>query len=258
MAALSEFVSVVVSDGSQDAGLAMLLLSRPPTNAMTRQVYREIAAAAEELGRRDDVAVVILFGGHEIFSAGDDMPELRTLDPDEAGIAARVRREAVDMVAAIPKPTVAAITGYALGAGLTLALAADWRVSGDNVKFGATEILAGLVPGGDGMARLTRAVGPSRAKELVYSGRFFDAEEALALGLIDDMVAPDNVYDAAATWARRFLDGPRPALAAAKAGINAVYDAPADRERHAAEDRRYVEVFAAGQDAAAKGDSDGG
>ena len=157
-----------------------------------------------------------------------------------------MRREAIDAVAAIPKPTVAAITGYALGAGLTLALAADWRVSGDNVKFGATEILAGLVPGGDGMARLTRAAGASRAKELVFSGRFFDAEEALALGLIDEMVAPDDVYDAAAAWARRFLDGPRHALAAAKAGINDVFDLePA--ERLAAERRRYVEVFAAGQ-----------
>jgi enoyl-CoA hydratase len=224
VAALREFVSLVVSDGSQDAGLAMLLLSRPPTNAMTRQVYREIVAAADELTRRDDVAAVILFGGHEIFSAGDDMPELRTLTPPEAEIAARVRREAVDAVAAIPKPTVAAITGYALGAGLTLALAADWRVSGDNVKFGATEILAGLVPGGGGMARLARVAGASRAKELVFSGRFFDAEEALVLGLVDEMVAPDDVYDAAAAWARRFLDGPPHALAAAKAQINAVFE----------------------------------
>jgi enoyl-CoA hydratase len=219
---VSEFVSVVVSDGSQDAGLAMLLLSRPPTNAMTRQVYREIVAAADELGRRDDVAAVILFGGHEIFSAGDDMAELCVLGPDEAGVAAQVRCEAVEAVAAIPKPTVAAITGYALGAGLTLALAADWRVSGDNVKFGATEILAGRVPDSCGLARLTRAAGASKAKELVFSGRFFDAEEALALGVIDDMVAPDNVYDAAAVWARRFLESPPQALAAAKAGINAV------------------------------------
>ena len=224
MAALSEFVGVVVSDGSRDAGLAMLLLSRPPTNAMTRQVYREIVVAADELGRRDDVAAVILFGGHEIFSAGDDMPELGTLTPGEAGAADRVRREAVDAVAAIPKPTVAAITGYALGAGLTLALAADWRVSGDNVKFGATEILAGLIPGGGGMTRLARVAGASRAKELVFSGRFFDAEEALALGLIDEMVAPDDVYDVAAAWARRFLDGPPHALAAAKARINAVFE----------------------------------
>jgi enoyl-CoA hydratase len=224
VAALSEFVSVVVSDGSRDAGLAMLLVSRPPTNAMTRQVYREIAAAAAELGRRDDVAAVIVFGGHEIFSAGDDMAELRRLTAAEAEIAARVRQEAVDAVAAIPKPTVAAITGYALGAGLTLALAADWRVSGDNVKFGATEILAGLVPGRGGLARLTRAAGASRAKDLVFSGRFFDAEEALALGLTDETVAPDDVYDAAAAWARRFLDGPKQALAAAKAGINAVFE----------------------------------
>lgn len=219
-----EFVSVVASDGSQDPGLAMLLISRPPTNAMTRQVYREIAAAAAELGERDDVAAVILFGGHEIFSAGDDMPELRTLNASEADVAEQVRRAAVDAVAAIPKPTVAAITGYALGAGLTLALAADWRVSGDNVKFGATEILAGLVPGGGGMARLARMAGVSRAKELVFSGRFFDAEEAAALGLIDEMVAPDDVYDVAAAWARRFLDGPRHALAAAKAGINADFE----------------------------------
>ena len=251
---MSEFVSIVVSDGSQDAGLAMLLLSRPPTNAMTRQVYREIADAAVQLGQRDDVAAVILFGGHEIFSAGDDTPELQTLTAAEAETADRVRRRAVDAVAAIPKPTVAAITGYALGAGLTLALAADWRVSGDNVKFGATEILAGLVPGGGGMARLTRVAGASRAKELVFSGRFIDAEEALALGLIDEMVAPDDVYDAAAAWARRFLDGPTRALAAAKAGINAVFDDVSGLdtgERAAAERRRYVEVFGAGRGAGA-------
>src|SRR5690349_11558776 len=156
----------------------MLLLSRPPTNAMTRQVYREVITAAAELGRRDDVASVILFGGHEIFSAGDDLPELQTLSPAEADTTARVRSEAVEAVAAIPKPTVAAITGYALGAGLTLALAADWRVSGDNVKFGAPEILAGRIPGRDGMARLARVAGLSRTKELVFSGRFIDAEEA--------------------------------------------------------------------------------
>ena len=155
----------------------------------------------------------------------------------------------------------AAITGYALGAGLTLALAADWRISGDNVKFGATEILAGLIPGGGGMARLTLAAGASKAKELVFSGRFFDAEEALALGLIDEMVAPDDVYDTAVAWARRFLDGPRHALAAAKAGINAAFEDAVDQEpaeRLAAERRRYVEVFAAGHTGADKPDPRGG
>lgn len=237
---MTEFVSVHLD--ADRRGLGALVLSRPPTNALTRQIYREIAAAAAELGRRDDVAAVILFGGHEIFSAGDDMSALRALSAPEAETWVGVRHDALAAVATIPKPTVAAITGYALGAGLTLALSADWRISGDNVRFGATEILAGLVPDGAGIAHLTHIVGASRAKELVYSGRFFDAEEALALGLIDDMVAPDDVYDAAAAWASRFLDGPAHTLAAAKAGIDDVF-ALSTAERLAAERRRYVEVF---------------
>jgi enoyl-CoA hydratase len=211
---MREFVSVHVSD--EQPRVATLLLSRPPTNALTRQAYREIVAAAAEVGDRDDAAAVIVFGGHEIFSAGDDVAELRSLDADEAQTVARACREAVDALAAIPKPTVAAITGYALGSGLTLALAADWRVAGDNAKFGATEILAGLVPQG-GTAALVRAIGDSKAKDMVFSGRFVDAREALALGLIDEMVAPDGVYDAALAWARRFADHPPQVLAAAKA-----------------------------------------
>jgi enoyl-CoA hydratase len=211
---MNEYVSIHVSD--EQPGIATLLLSRPPTNALTRQVYREIACASGDLGDRDDIFAVILFGGPEIFSGGHDVPELRALGADEAEGAARVCREALDALAAIPKPTVAAITGYALGSGLTLSLAADWRVAGDNVKFGATEILAGLVPQG-GTARLARAVGESKAKDLVFSGRFMDAREAHALGLIDEMVAPDGVYDAAVAWAQRFADHPRQLLAAAKA-----------------------------------------
>ncbi|WP_099022568.1 enoyl-CoA hydratase [Mycolicibacterium palauense] len=240
-----EFVSV--HTGDEQPRVATLLLSRPPTNALTRQVYRELAEAAAEIGARDDVAAVILFGGHEIFCAGDDVPELRTLSPKEAGVAARVRHDAIEAVAAIPKPTVAAVTGYALGSGLTLALSADWRVGGDNVKVGATEILAGLIPGGGGMARLARAVGVSRAKDLVFSGRFVHAEEAAALGLLDEMVAPDHVYDAALRWAQRLVDGPAEALAAAKAVIDGVV---ATRPKRVIEERRrYVEVFLSSQDA---------
>lgn len=158
---------------------------------------------------------------------------------------ARVRHEAVQAVAAIAKPTVAAITGYALGSGLTLATAADWRVSGDNVKFGATEILSGRAADGGGLARLARTIGAGRAKELAYSGRFFDAEEALALGVIDEMVAPDGVYDAALTWARRFVGVPVPAMAAAKASIDAV-ETLSPAERAFADHRRYGGLFPAG------------
>jgi len=243
---MSEFVEVHTS--SQAPGVATLVLSRPPMNALTRQVYREITAAAAAVSARDDIAAVVLSGGHEIFCAGDDVPELRTLIASEAEVFARVRHDAVQAVASIAKPTVAAVTGYALGSGLALALAADWRISGDNVKFGATEILAGLVPDGAGLARLARTVGVSRAKELAYSGRFFDAEEALALGLVDDMVAPDGVYDAAVDWARRFVDVSPLALAAAKASIDDIATlGPA--ERAAADRRRFAEVFAAGGEA---------
>jgi enoyl-CoA hydratase len=103
------------------------------------------------------------------------------------------------------------------------------------------------------MARLTRAAGASRAKDLVFSGRFVDAEEALALGLIDELVAPDDVYDAAAAWARRFLGGPTHALAAAKAGINDAFE-HRTAERLAAERRRYAGLFAAGDGAERKRD----
>jgi enoyl-CoA hydratase len=234
-----EFVSVYVGD--ERPGIGTVVLSRPPTNALTRQACRELVAVAAEVGRRDDIAAVIVFGGHEIFSGGDDLSELRTLGPAEADTAARLRQDAAAAIAAIPKPTVAAITGYALGSGLSLALAADWRVGGDNAKLGFAETLAGLMPGGGATQRLPRLVGVSKAKELAFSGRFVDAKEALAMGLLDEMVAPDAVYDAAADWASRFVGGPAHALAAAKAAINGEPDADAlARER-----RLYVDVFAA-------------
>lgn len=223
---MREFVTVVVPGEGEvpdhgESRVATLLLSRPPTNALTRQMNREIADAVTEIGARDDVCAVIVFGGHEIFSVGADVPELKTLDTGGVAAADAVSAQAVAALAALPKPTVAAITGYALGAGMTLALAADWRISGDNVKFGATEILAGLAPAGDGAGRLAEAVGPSRARDLVFSGRFVDAREAHALGLVDELVAPDAVYDAASTWARRFLEHPPEVLAAAKAAFAA-------------------------------------
>jgi enoyl-CoA hydratase len=231
-----EFVTAAV-----DEGIGTLVLARPPGNALTRQMYREITAAAGELGRRDDVATVIVFGGHEVFSAGDDIPELRRLGAADAASVTSACRAALDAVAAIPKPTVAAVTGYALGSGLALALAADWRIAGDNVKVGVTEVLAELLPAA-GTDRLVASVGAGRAKELVYSGRFVGAEEALTLELVDELVAPDGVYDAALTWARRHAEAPAHVLAGAKAMINA---AGAVTDTAGEGVRRYVEVFGA-------------
>lgn len=227
---MTEFVTSAVHDG-----VGTLVLSRPPTNALTRQMYREIAEVAAELGRHPQVRSVILFGGHEVFSAGDDIPELRRLDAADAQSVTLACRSALDAVAAIPQPTVAAVTGYALGSGLALALAADWRIAGDNVKVGVTEVLAELLPAA-GTDRLVRAIGPARAKDLVFSGRFVGAEEALALGLIDEMVAPDGVYDAALTWTRRYAETPAHVLAGAKAMIDDAGESVA----------HYVGVFGAG------------
>lgn len=208
---MREFVSAHVTDG-----VGTLVLSRPPTNTLTRQMCREIASAATELGERADVAAVVVFGGHEIFSAGVDVPEARAIGAGAAAVAAEV---ALRAVAGIPTPTVAAVTGYALGSGLTLALAADWRIGGDNVKWGATQILEGLAPSHDDAELLARAIGDGHAKELAFSGRFVHAKEALELGLVDELVAPDHVYDSAVAWARRFVDVPAEALAAAKAAF---------------------------------------
>lgn len=214
---MREFVSVHV--GAAQPGVATMLLNREPANALTRQAHREIAEAAAEVAERADIRAVILFGGHEMFCAGDDLPELRTLSGAEAEGAGEVRRRAVDAVAAIPKPTVAAVTGYALGAGLSLMLAADWRVCGDNVKLGVTEILSGRTPDPGGCDRLIGAVGAWRARELAFSGRFVGAEEAHEWGLIDELCGPDDVYDAAVAWARRFVDSPPDVLAAVKARL---------------------------------------
>ena len=123
-------------------------------------------------------------------------------------------------LAELPKPTVAAVTGYALGGGLELALCCDFRVVGDNVRLGQPEIQLGVMPGAGGTQRLPRLVGPARAKDMIFTGRFVGAEEALAIGLVDAVVPPDDVYDAACESVRRYVGGPALALAAAKEAID--------------------------------------
>jgi enoyl-CoA hydratase/carnithine racemase len=131
---------------------------------------------------------------------------------------------ALDALARLPKPVVAAITGYALGGGCELALTADFRVCGDNAKLGQPEILLGVIPGAGGTQRLARLVGPAKAKDLVFTGRFVDAAEALAIGLVDRVVAPDDVYSTAVEMAGRYAEGPALALRAAKLAIDGGLD----------------------------------
>jgi enoyl-CoA hydratase/carnithine racemase len=216
---VGEFVRLEV-----DGGIGTIRLDRPPMNALNKQVQEEIREAAQEAGRRDDVRAVIVYGGEKVFAAGADIKEMADLSYVDMAKRAGALSSSFTAVAEIPKPTVAAVTGYALGGGCELALCCDRRVAGDNAKLGQPEILLGIIPGAGGTQRLARLVGPSKAKDIVYTGRFVDANEALAIGLVDEVTAPEDVYAAARKWAEQFVTGASRALAAAKAAIDGGLD----------------------------------
>jgi enoyl-CoA hydratase/carnithine racemase len=207
-----------------DGGIGTIRLDRPPMNALNAQVQGELHEAATEASARGDVRAVVIYGGEKVFAAGADIKEMVTADYAAMVERAAPLQAAFDALARIPKPTVAAITGYALGGGCELALTADFRVCGDNAKLGQPEILLGIIPGAGGTQRLPRLIGPAKAKDLVYSGRFVGAEEALAIGLVDKVVAPDAVYSAAVEMVSRYVGGPALALRAAKAAIDGGLD----------------------------------
>jgi len=212
---LGEFVRVEVADG-----IATIRLDRPKMNALNAQVQDEIAAAAAEV--TDDAAVraAILYGGERVFAAGADIKEMAGLGyPAMAERSARLQA-AFSAVAAIPKPVVAAVTGYALGGGLELALCADFRVLGESAKVGQPEILLGIIPGAGGTQRLPRLIGPARAKDLIFTGRHMPAGEALAIGLANAVVPDADVYQAARDMVARYATGPALALRAAKQAVD--------------------------------------
>ncbi|MEV0946178.1 enoyl-CoA hydratase-related protein [Rhodococcus sp. NPDC049939] len=212
---MAEFVTLEVSEG-----IGTIRLARPPMNALNRQVQQELRAAVREATVNSDVKAVIVYGGEKVFAAGADVKEMSEMDFGQMTDVIGDLQSDLGAVSEIPKPTVAAITGYALGGGLEVALSADRRIAGDNAKLGVPEILLGIIPGGGGTQRLARLIGPSKAKDLVFTGRFVGAEEALAIGLIDEIVPPDDVYEAARSWASQFTNGAGRALAAAKAAVD--------------------------------------
>jgi len=197
-------------------GVAVIRLDRPKMNALDADLQRRIGAAATECAERDDVAAVVLTGGPRVFAAGADIKEMVQLGYADMARHSGVLQAAFTAVARIPKPVVAAVNGYALGGGCELALCADIRIAADDATFGQPEIKLGVIPGAGGTQRLARLVGPSRAKELIFSGRFVGAAEALAIGLVDQVVPAEEVLATATAWARQFVGGPALALRAAK------------------------------------------
>jgi enoyl-CoA hydratase/carnithine racemase len=212
---MGEFVRLEVVDG-----IGTIRLDRPPVNALNDQLTGELADAARSAASSDEVRAVIIYGGERVFAAGADINDMA-----EASYAAMVTRagglqEAMGLVAGIPKPVVAAITGYALGGGLELALAADFRVAGEGARLGQPEILLGVIPGAGGTQRLPRLVGPARAKDIVFSGRMLKAAQAHAIGLVDQVAPDGSVYQAALDMVKRYAAGPALALRAAKQAID--------------------------------------
>jgi enoyl-CoA hydratase/carnithine racemase len=189
-------------------------------NALNVQVQEEIRDAAVQAAERDDVRAVVIYGGERVFAAGADVKEMNDMSYTDMVKHSGRLQNAFKAVTAIPKPVIAAVTGYALGGGCELALCADVRYAADDATLGQPEILLGIIPGAGGTQRLTRLVGPSTAKDLIFTGRFVKAEEALAIGLVDKVVPAASVYDEALAWARQFAHGAPYALRAAKEAID--------------------------------------
>jgi enoyl-CoA hydratase/carnithine racemase len=212
---MGEFVRLEVADG-----VGTIRLDRPKMNAISIRVQEELRAAVEEATERDDVRAVVIWGGERVFAAGNDVKEMAGMSHSDMVKRAGPLQSVVTAVARIPKPVVAAVNGYALGGGCELALAADVRFAAEDATFGQPEVLLGIIPGAGGTQRLTRLVGPSRAKDLVFTGRFVKADEALAIGLVDRVVPADAVYAEAVAWARQFSGAAASALRAAKETID--------------------------------------
>jgi enoyl-CoA hydratase len=210
-----------------DDGVGVIRLDRPPANALDSRMSRELLATVERAAGDDRVGAIVIHGGPDHFAAGADIGEMAEHGPAQARAQVDVLGAACDLLEQMPKVSIAAITGYALGGGLEVALGCDLRYLAPGARVGQPEIRIGVIPGAGGTQRLVRLVGPGRARELVYSGRHVEAEEALALGIVERIVGgADDVLGVAVRDARSFARGPRRALAAAKAAIRAATEHP--------------------------------
>jgi enoyl-CoA hydratase/carnithine racemase len=221
-------------------GVVALRIDRPPLNALSGAVLEELESAASALDGDPDVKAVVVFGGAKAFAAGADISEFG--GRREAQAFGKKFRDAFDEVAAIPRPVIAAINGVALGGGLELALACDLRVAADNARVGQPEILLGIIPGAGATQRLPRLVGPARAKELIWSGRQVNADEARAIGLVDRVVPADELVDAASAWAAQLAGGAVVAMGLAKRVIDSGLDGDLARGL-ALESDAFAEIF---------------
>jgi enoyl-CoA hydratase/carnithine racemase len=202
-----------------DEGVGIVRLDRPPANAISLQLSIDLLAALDEAGSRDDVGALVLWGGPKLFAAGADIKEMVDHGPDEIREQVTKLGDACELLESMPKVSIAAITGFALGGGFELSLACDLRYAAEDAKMGQPEIGIGVIPGAGGTQRMTWLAGVGVSRDLTYTGRHIEAEEAKALRLVERVVPADRVLATAVEDARAFARGPRRALAAGKEAI---------------------------------------
>lgn len=232
---------------SQDGAVVVIRLNRPPVNALSDAFSEEIGAAIDRANGDPSVRAVVIWGDPH-FAAGADIKGFSELHArhsagEDVGVTpADGLVRAVRAMETAPKPYIAAIKGYALGGGLELAMGADFRVAGEGAKVGQPEINLGIIPGAGGTQRLTRLVGLQKSRELNYTGRHVGAEEALELGIVDRLVADDDLLATATAWAGELAAGPTKAIAAAKRSITEGWGQRID-EAMAIEREAFAGVF---------------
>lgn len=218
-----EFVEV-----TRERAVALVRLDRPPVNALSEQVAGELHEAFT--GCQDPEVRAVVVTGQPHFAAGADIKGFKeTFDSGGRETSASALLDAIAVLDALAKPTIAAVHGYALGGGCELSLGCDFRYMAEDAKIGQPEVLLGLIPGAGGTQRLQRLVGFQRAKELVYTGRQVGAEEARAIGYADKVLATDEVLEAAMGDAAEWATKATRAIAEAKQALAAGRGVPLDQ-----------------------------
>lgn len=205
-------------DYTVDGAVAVLTLNRPPVNALSSALAADLAAAVQQAADPAVRAVVVTGSPH--FAAGADITELQAAAAgDDKALASDLLR-ALNALENLRKPVIAAVRGFALGGGLELAVACDFRYLAEDARVGVPEIKLGIYPGAGGTQRLPRLIGLAKARDLIYTGRHVRADEALAIGLADRVVPTDELAGAAMEAARGLAAGATVAIGAAKRAIN--------------------------------------
>lgn len=202
-------------------GVAFITIDRPPVNALNLEVLSELSEALQDLKKRAEPMVAVITGkGEKAFVAGADIGEIHQLTSETGRNLSRKGHEVYDQISAFPWPVIAGIFGACLGGGMELALACDIRIAAHNGRFGQPEVNLGIIPGWGGTQRLPRLVGTGLARELIFTGRIIDAEEALRIGLVNQVVPYEELRNTCMDLAKTILTGSPIAVKMAKRAIN--------------------------------------